>query len=109
MAGAMTLNAVTLNAAMVRTIIPAIVESEPVIPRTQAPVTGWGRAHRTGTRADPRELEVPTDLGKGMAAKGIARVPGISMHTRRGHLKSVHSKLGFPANAKRSSRPSNSA
>ncbi len=42
----------------------------------------------------PRELDVLRCLGKGMAAKGIARVLGISMHTCRGHVKSLHSKLG---------------
>ena len=42
----------------------------------------------------PRELEVLTYLGQGMPARGIARVLGISLHTCRGHLKSVYAKLG---------------
>jgi DNA-binding NarL/FixJ family response regulator len=42
----------------------------------------------------PRELEVLTYLGRAMPATGIARVLGITVHTCRGHLKSVHNKLG---------------
>jgi DNA-binding NarL/FixJ family response regulator len=42
----------------------------------------------------PRELDVLTYLGQGMPARGIARVLGISLHTCRGHLKSVYAKLG---------------
>lgn len=41
-----------------------------------------------------RELEVLTYLGQGMATSGIARVMGISMHTCRGYMKSLHCKLG---------------
>ena len=41
-----------------------------------------------------RELEVLTYLGQGMAAKGIARVLGITLHTCRGYIKSLHAKLG---------------
>jgi DNA-binding NarL/FixJ family response regulator len=41
-----------------------------------------------------RELEVLNYLGQGMPAKGIARVLGISLHTCRGYMKSLHSKLG---------------
>jgi DNA-binding NarL/FixJ family response regulator len=41
-----------------------------------------------------RELDVLTYLGQGMPARGIARVLGISLHTCRGYLKSVHAKLG---------------
>ena len=33
-------------------------------------------------------------LGEGMAAKGIARVLGITLHTCRGYIKSLHAKLG---------------
>ena len=41
-----------------------------------------------------RELDVLNYLGQGMPARGIARVLGISVHTCRGYLKSVHAKLG---------------
>jgi DNA-binding CsgD family transcriptional regulator len=33
-------------------------------------------------------------LGQAMPARGIARVLGISLHTCRGYLKSIHAKLG---------------
>lgn len=41
-----------------------------------------------------RELEVLTYLGQGVAAKGIARILGITLHTCRGYIKSLHAKLG---------------
>ena len=41
-----------------------------------------------------RELDVLNYLGQGMPARGIARVLGISIHTCRGYLESVHAKLG---------------
>ncbi|HYP45689.1 MAG TPA: response regulator transcription factor [Propionibacteriaceae bacterium] len=41
-----------------------------------------------------RELEVLVCLGHGMQAKGIARTLGITLHTCRGYIKSLHSKLG---------------
>jgi DNA-binding NarL/FixJ family response regulator len=41
-----------------------------------------------------RELEVLTYLGQGMATQGIARVLGITLHTCRGYMKSLHCKLG---------------
>ena len=41
-----------------------------------------------------RELEVLTYLGQGMPTQGIARVLGISLHTCRGYMKSLHCKLG---------------
>ena len=41
-----------------------------------------------------RELDVLRYLGKGLPAKGIADVLGITLHTCRGYLKSLHSKLG---------------
>ena len=71
-----------------------------VVPSAYHGRSPGGRAHRTGTRADLTHANWKgPPISESMAAKGIARVPGISMHTRRGHLKSVHSKLGFPANA----------
>jgi DNA-binding NarL/FixJ family response regulator len=41
-----------------------------------------------------RELEVLTFLGQGMQASGVAKVMGITLHTCRGHIKSLHTKLG---------------
>jgi DNA-binding NarL/FixJ family response regulator len=41
-----------------------------------------------------RELEVLSYLGQGMATQGISRVMGISLHTCRGYMKSLHCKLG---------------
>ena len=41
-----------------------------------------------------RELEVLTYLGQGMPTQGIARVLGITLHTCRGYMKSLHCKLG---------------
>src|SRR6478736_6389553 len=41
-----------------------------------------------------RELEVLTYLGQGMATQSIARVLGITLHTCRGYMKSLHCKLG---------------
>ena len=41
-----------------------------------------------------REIEVLTCLGRGMTAKTIAQTLGITLHTCRGYLKSLHSKLG---------------
>lgn len=41
-----------------------------------------------------REREVLVCLGRGLPPKAIARVLGISVHTCRGYVKSLHSKLG---------------
>ena len=41
-----------------------------------------------------REKEVLECLGRGMQAKAIARVLGISVETCRGYVKSLHAKLG---------------
>jgi DNA-binding NarL/FixJ family response regulator len=42
----------------------------------------------------PRELEVLAYLGKGMSVHSISQVLGISLNTCRGHVKSLHAKLG---------------
>lgn len=59
---------------------------------------GPATAARANTEAAPtltgRELDVLNYLGQGMPARGIARVLGISLHTCRGYLKAVHTKLG---------------
>ena len=41
-----------------------------------------------------RELEVLRFLGQGQQANGIARLMGITLHTCRGYIKSIHTKLG---------------
>jgi DNA-binding NarL/FixJ family response regulator len=41
-----------------------------------------------------RELEVLVCLGHGMQAKGIAKTMNITLHTCRGYIKSLHTKLG---------------
>ncbi len=41
-----------------------------------------------------RELEVLSYLGQGMPTQSISRVMGISLHTCRGYMKSLHCKLG---------------
>ncbi|MET3807098.1 DNA-binding NarL/FixJ family response regulator [Nakamurella sp. UYEF19] len=41
-----------------------------------------------------RELEVITYLGRGVQTEAIARVLGVSVHTCRGYMKSLHTKLG---------------
>ncbi len=41
-----------------------------------------------------RELDVLTYLSAGMAVPGIARALGISVHTCRGYVKTLHSKMG---------------
>jgi DNA-binding NarL/FixJ family response regulator len=60
--------------------------------------SGPALAPQPPTQAAPamtqRELDVLTYLGQGMAVRGIASVLGISVHTCRGYLKSVHTKLG---------------
>jgi DNA-binding NarL/FixJ family response regulator len=41
-----------------------------------------------------REQEILECLGRGMQVKAIARVLGITIHTCRGYVKSLHTKLG---------------
>jgi DNA-binding NarL/FixJ family response regulator len=41
----------------------------------------------------PREREVLALMGRGLAPREIARVLGISLHTCRGYVKSLHMKL----------------
>ena len=41
-----------------------------------------------------RELEVLTYLGRGLQVPGIARALGISVHTCRGYVKTMHTKMG---------------
>ena len=40
-----------------------------------------------------RELETLGYIGRGLQAKGIAKVMGISPHTCRGHIKGLYAKL----------------
>lgn len=57
-------------------------------------LTGSGTVRDNVPNLTSRELEVLTYLGQGMAAKGIAMVLGITLHTCRGYIKSLHTKLG---------------
>jgi DNA-binding NarL/FixJ family response regulator len=41
-----------------------------------------------------RERDVLTHMGRGLPPKSIARMLGISLHTCRGYVKSIHAKLG---------------
>ena len=41
-----------------------------------------------------RELEVLKYLGQGVQTEGIGRILGVSVHTCRGYMKALHSKLG---------------
>jgi DNA-binding NarL/FixJ family response regulator len=41
-----------------------------------------------------RELAVLTHLAQGLKVQGIARVLGISVHTCRGYVKTMHTKMG---------------
>jgi DNA-binding NarL/FixJ family response regulator len=65
----------------------------------QSPSIGLDRCGPSGP-ADPvdtltmREREVLALMGKGVAPAQIARVLTISVHTCRGHVKSIHAKLG---------------
>jgi len=60
--------------------------------------TGAAAAPETPSAARPnltrREQDVLDCLGRGMQAKAIARVLGISLETCRGYVKSLHTKLG---------------
>jgi DNA-binding NarL/FixJ family response regulator len=62
---------------------------------TNGPSIGHGPATETESPTlTPRELEVLKSLGQGLKAREIARNMGISLHTCRGYLKSLHTKLG---------------
>lgn len=58
---------------------------------SRAPAAGDATALPTLTQ---REREVLACLGRGLPPKAIARVLGISVHTCRGYVKSLHAKLG---------------
>jgi DNA-binding NarL/FixJ family response regulator len=65
-----------------------------------APATFREQAHQVGPLDDAlpllshRELEVLTCLSQGMQVPGIARALGISLHTCRGYVKTMHAKMG---------------
>lgn len=48
----------------------------------------------TAPKLTRRERDVLACVASGEAAKQIAQSLGISVHTCRGHIKSLHSKLG---------------
>jgi DNA-binding NarL/FixJ family response regulator len=57
-----------------------------------APTKSW--SGETRPVLTQREIDVLTYLGRGMSAKTIAQTLGITLHTCRGYVKSLHSKLG---------------
>jgi DNA-binding NarL/FixJ family response regulator len=59
-----------------------------------APTAGTRPAPVHAIRLTRREQEVLDCLGRGMQAKAIARVLGITLETCRGSVKSLHAKLG---------------
>ena len=61
-----------------------------VLRTSGAPAGGEQSVHEELT---VRELEVLGYIGQGLQAKSIAKVMGISVHTCRGYIKSVYSKL----------------
>jgi len=67
-------------------VAPSTFEGGPVV--TPGPITELPPAL---TR---RELDVLTRVGQGMPDREIAGALGITLHTCRGYLKSVHAKLG---------------
>jgi DNA-binding NarL/FixJ family response regulator len=66
-----------------------------VVARFAAGAADVPDARRPGDASlTPRELDVLRLLGQGQDPRSIARDLGISLHTCRGHVKSVLSKLG---------------
>jgi len=65
-----------------------------VAPSTFASVGVTTTGHVDAPRLTDRELEVLQLSGQGLTAAGIGRVLGISLHTCRGYIKSLHAKLG---------------
>ena len=66
------------------TVAPSVLRTAPARP-TQ-PMDAHGEL-------TVRELEVLGYIGQGLQAKSIAKVMGISVHTCRGYIKGVYSKL----------------
>lgn len=65
-----------------------------VAPSTFASAGISSVGHEDAPRLTDRELEVLRLSGQGLTASGIGRVLGISLHTCRGYIKSLHAKLG---------------
>jgi DNA-binding NarL/FixJ family response regulator len=57
--------------------------------RSVKPIPG----HALHEELTVRELETLGYIGRGLQAKGIAKVMGISVHTCRDHIKGLYSKL----------------
>ena len=78
---------------MLKAARPGRMSVAPSLLRT----TGGGQASSTGAQLHEeltaRELEVLGYIGQGLQAKSIAKVMGISVHTCRGYIKSVYTKL----------------
>jgi len=76
---------------MLKAARPGRMNVAPSLLRTTAPTpAGGAEVHEELTA---RELEVLGYIGQGLQAKSIAKVMGISVHTCRGYIKSVYTKL----------------
>jgi DNA-binding NarL/FixJ family response regulator len=76
---------------------PGVVVDQTTLTRL-AERAGGGGGHVTGGRRrapvlTPRELDVMELMGRGLTPHAVARRLGISVHTCRGNLKTIYSKL----------------
>jgi DNA-binding NarL/FixJ family response regulator len=77
--------------AMLKVAKPGPMRVAPSMLRTTPAPAATGQGVREALTV--RELEVLGYIGKGMQAKSIAKVMGISIHTCRGYIKAVYAKL----------------
>lgn len=78
---------------VVRTARPGRLVLPPQLLRMLRPATSGPTEASPAADLTSRELEVLRHLGRGIDQQKIARQLGISLHTCRGHVKSVLSKL----------------
>ena len=76
---------------MLRAVQPGPMNVAPSVLRTLPTTSRTGSAVPYDLTA--RELEVLGYIGHGLQAKSVAKVMGISVHTCRGYIKAVYSKL----------------
>ena len=76
---------------MLREAKPGRMSVAPSLLRTSTPAPAGGEQLHEELTA--RELEVLGYIGQGLQAKSIAKVMGISVHTCRGYIKAVYTKL----------------
>jgi DNA-binding NarL/FixJ family response regulator len=77
---------------LLRSARPGRMVVAPSLRRTAAPVPAEAGAGAPDALT-ARELEVLGYIGQGLQAKSVAKVMGISVHTCRGYIKTVYSKL----------------